>query len=116
VPRERWELAQRELKRRRERHMPGNPSLLSGLLKCAECDGDMRLKTAWTNWREVVERKTQRQKRLTRYYVCYNYLGEPRHRVTGTCDAAYRRADVVEANVMAELRRFVFDPDLVDEV
>lgn len=115
IPRERWQLAQKIRKQRTKNlRPPRQRSLLSGLITCSECGGDMRMKKAWTNWREV-KRGTQDEKKHTDYYVCYNFLGDPKHKVTGKCSAAYRRCEVVEENVIGALRQFAFEPQLIDE-
>lgn len=115
VSKEQFKAAERKrLQRQENQRAPQQRSLLSGLLVCAECGGGMRKKRSLKNWREVVQRRTQRQKRYVDYYVCYNYLGSPSHLVTGDCDSGYRRCEVVEANVLAALREYALHPENID--
>lgn len=101
--------AQRIMRERREQQAaPKRRSLLSGLLRCAECGGKMRSKTQWVNWPRL-------PKKMHRNYVCYNYLGEPAHLVTRRCSAGYRHGPDVERQVIERLSRYAFEPDLIDQ-
>lgn len=100
-----WDAAQAVWRRRRDGMRARQTSLLSGLLRCAVCDGRMR--------RTMVRRPTGR---VDHYYACYNRLGRPSHLATRPCEAPYRPAAVVEARVLARIERLAFRPELIDRL
>lgn len=103
-----WEALQAESRVRADQ-APKHASLLSGLLRCAECGGRMRSKRQWVNW-------PREPKKFHRNYVCYNYLGSPSHLVTGRCTAAYRHGPRLDRLVLERLAALSADPEVLDRV
>lgn len=110
IPQDLWDQARAGIEdRRAKQKAPKRASLLSGICFCAECGGRMRSKKQWSNW-------PRKPKKEHRNYVCYNYLGQPQHMLTGECKAGYRHGPKVEQAVLEYIQNIAYDKDLIEQV
>lgn len=96
-----FEMAQQETQKRQSGKSPAGVYLLTGLLRCGQCNGPFI---------HVIRRNARGNKQVYQLYACTNQHHRPRASLHKPCTVGYRNQAALEQWVILQLHHAALDP------